>query len=285
MRQIKSLERGIDEMSQATPAKPTPAKRSSSGSVPTWDLPTRIFHCLLVVLVAGSWASMEYAESLSDPLLKWHRWCGLVVLTLLVWRLIWGFIGNPTSRFTNFIPAPTTVATYATAVLRGNEPKYLGHNPLGALMIIALIATLFTQAALGLFAVEHNDLTAGPLYLFLSEQSRKLATGWHRFLFNTLIFWFIAAHIAANLYYALIRKDPLIKAMIIGRKPDASYVDQASNDRNTNPARDVEGARFLSTGATMLRATAALVASAVIVFGGIWAVGGKFLQMQMRFFW
>ncbi len=238
-------------------------------TVAAWDLPTRIFHWLLVGLVAFSWASMEYAEELRDPLLKWHRWSGLLILTVLVWRLLWGIFGSSTSRFKNFVPYPKDVTTYVKAMMDGTEPKYLGHNPLGSLMVLALIATLFTQASLGLFAVEHNDLTAGPLYRFLSEEGRKTATSLHHMLFNLGLFWLISAHIAANVFYAIIRREPLIKAMFTGRKPAAHYADST------------DGATI--SGRPLIRAALLLGLSAFIVFGGIWAVGGKFLQMQMRF--
>lgn len=237
-----------------------------TGTIAAWDLPTRLFHWLLVILVASSWATFEYSESLGDNLLKWHRWSGLIILTLLVWRLLWGVMGSPTSRFINFAPSPKTLATYTSALLRGGERKYLGHNPLGSMMILALLALLFTQAGLGLFTVEHNDLTAGPLYLMLSEEGRKTASQWHGFLFNTLIFWLIAIHIVANALYALVRGEPLIKAMFTGRKPNGEYAD---------------GNISLSRGEPMLRAALLLVVSAVIVFGGIWTIGGKFLAMRL----
>lgn len=233
-----------------------------------WDLPTRLFHWLLVALVTASWASMEYAEELGDPLLKWHRWCGLFVLTLLVWRLLWGVLGSPTARFQNFVPKPVTLKSYTAALLKRSEPKYLGHNPLGSVMIVALLLALIVQASLGLFAVEHNDLTAGPLYRFLSEEGQKSATRLHHIIFNSVIFWLIVIHIAANLAYALVRREPLIKAMITGRKPAADYKDAVLGEEM--PKRP------------LLSAAVLLFVSAAIVFGGIWAVGGKFLQMQMR---
>lgn len=240
--------------------------QQSNRTVAAWDLPTRVFHWLLVALIAAAWASFEFSEGLGDAVLKWHRWIGLTILTLLVWRILWGFFGASTSRFSNFVPSPSTLFAYAAAAARGREAKYLGHNPLGSIMIVALLGLLFVQASLGLFTVEHNDLTAGPLYLFLSEAGRKTASSWHRFLFESVTLWLIAIHIAANAAYALVRGEPLIKAMITGRKPTGRY-------------RDGDAATM--AGRPLLRAGLLLTVAALIVFGGIWAVGGKFLSMRI----
>lgn len=246
-------------------AAPQP-RTATSASVPAWDLPTRLFHWLLVVLVLASWATFQYSEELGDPVLKWHRWTGLCVLTLLVWRVMWGLFGSSTALFASFVPAPGTLAAYTAEALRGREPKYLGHNPLGSLMIVALLGLLLVQATLGLFTVEHNDLTAGPLYLLIPEAARKTATSWHRFLFEEVTLWLIGAHIAANLIYALWRRDPVIAAMVTGRKPAAHYADASRADIAARP---------------LLRAAALLLVSWLVVFGGIWAAGGKFLQMRL----
>ena len=245
---------------------PSPARNNGVGSVEAWDAPTRIFHWLLAILVAAAWASYQFSETLGDPVLKWHRWIGLLILTLLVWRLLWGFFGSSTSRFSNFVPSPKQLISYASAIPSGTEPKYLGHNPLGTVMVLTLLTLLLTQATLGLFTVEHNDLTAGPLYRFLSEEGRKVATRWHRFLFETITLCLIGSHIVVNVFYAMFRREPLIKAMIVGRKPAITYTDAVS---------------LGTIGRPMLRAVFLLAASASIVFGGIWAVGGKFLQMRL----
>lgn len=235
-------------------------------SVAAWDLPTRLFHWTLVFLVLAAWFSYEFSEELGDPVLKYHRWAGLLVLTLLVWRLLWGVFGSSTAQFRNFIPAPTKVHSYASDMLQGRESKFLSHNPVGALMIIALMTLLLCQAVLGLFSVEHNDLTAGPLYRFLPEDGQKLATSWHDFLFENVLLILIPIHIAANAFYAIFRREPLIKAMITGRKPAQTYEDANEAQIASRP---------------LLRATVLLAVSAIIVFGGIWAVGGKFLQMRL----
>lgn len=164
------------------------------------------------------------------------------------------------------MPGPAALTRYTFAAAAGREPKYLGHNPLGALMIVVLLVLLALQGTLGLFTVEHNDLTAGPLYLFLSETDRKIATSWHRYLFEAVTVWLIGVHIVANVFYAAVRREPLLTAMITGRKPTGTYADTSSADIIGRP---------------LLRAGLLYLLSAVIVFGGIWLVGGKFLQMRL----
>ncbi len=240
--------------------------RQTRRTVPAWDLPTRLFHWILVVLLAAAWASFEYSETLKDPLLKWHRWIGLAILTLLFWRILWGFFGSSTARFSRLLHPPGTTVRYAAMTLRGAEPKYLGHNPLGTLMILALLGLVLAQTILGLFTVEHNDLTAGPLYLLVSEAARKTASSWHGWLFTGVTVFLIAAHVTANVFYALWRRDPVLKAMITGRKPADRYADSQAADVVRYP---------------LVRAAILLFISAGLVYGSIVALGGRFLAMRM----
>lgn len=135
----------------------TETARAHAG-VPAWDLPTRAFHWTLLALIVWAWVSVSFAEALGDTTLVYHRANGLAILTLIVWRILWGFAGSSTSRFTGFVRGPITVASYAGALLRGRAPRYLGHNPMGGLMVLALLATVATIGSLGLFAVDDNDL-------------------------------------------------------------------------------------------------------------------------------
>ncbi|HRY05737.1 MAG TPA: cytochrome b/b6 domain-containing protein [Hyphomicrobiaceae bacterium] len=231
-------------------------------SVTAWDLPTRLFHWAIAVLVLTAWVSYRYSESFSDYLLKVHRWNGLAILTLLVWRLLWGLAGTSTSRFSNFIASPGAALSYGRDLLTGRSRRFLGHNPLGAWMVIALLATLFAQASLGLFTVEHNDLTAGPLYRLVSEAATKQASHWHHIVFEWVLLPLVALHILANLLYGLIKKEPLILAMITGKKPAEPYEDERE-------ARQERG--------SLARAAAFLVVAAVFVLGGIRLVAGRLI--------
>lgn len=225
-----------------------------------WDLPTRLFHWSLVLLVATSWASYEFSGAIGDHRLQWHKRSGYAVLTLVVWRLIWGFAGSSTARFAGFVRGPSAAIGYATDVARGRSRHFLGHNPVGALMVLTLLVLVGGQAAMGLFTVEHNDLTAGPLYRLVDEETQKLVSRWHR----RAVYWFllpaIALHVAANLLHGVLKKDPLIKAMVTGRKPALRYEDQAEAEIVSRP---------------LLRAGLCLAAAATIVLGGIVALGGR----------
>jgi cytochrome b len=192
--------------------------------------------------------------------LVWHRWNGLAVLVLLVWRILWGFAGSSTARFASFLAGPGAMRAYAVGLLGGRPRRYLGHNPLGAAMILLLLGLALLQGGLGLFTVEHNDLTAGPLYRLVSEEAQKLATSWHRWLFYWVLLPLAGVHVAANVLYGIFKKEPLVAAMVTGVKPRDSYADVARAEIVPRP---------------LLRAAVCLLAAAAIVLGSILALGGK----------
>ena len=236
--------------------------KATTGKVRAWDLPTRLFHWALALSVLAAWASWRFSDIINDPLLKVHRWIGHVVLVLLVFRVLWGVVGSSTSRLSQLFSWPWTAARYAYDLLRGRSRHYLGHNPLGSYMILALFAAVSLQALLGLFTVEHNDLTAGPLYRLVTEETQQAASLWHRKWFYYVLLALIPLHILANLGYGLIKRDPLITGMITGRKPKAEYAD----------AREA----YIVPRAG-LRALLCLIAAGAIVFGTIFGLGGKML--------
>jgi cytochrome b len=231
-----------------------------TGKVRAWDGPTRLFHWTLVLLIASAWVSFEFSEKFADFNLVWHRWNGLAILVLVVWRLLWGFVGSSTSRFSAFVKWPWTAAGYGLDLLRGRDRHFLGHNPLGTYMILALLGLVALQATFGLFTLEHNDTVAGPLKRIASEDTVKRLSFFHRRGFNVILA-FVGLHVVANLGYQLFKKDPLITGMITGRKPASDYEDAREAKIVARPA---------------LRALVCLVLAAGIVFGGILALGGKF---------
>jgi len=231
-----------------------------TASVRAWDLPTRLFHWTLVLLIASAWLSYAFSEDIGDVTLVWHRANGLAILILIVWRILWGMVGSSTARFAAFVRPPREALAYARAVASGRAAHYLGHNPLGALMILALIATVAIVAVLGLFATDDNDLVGGPLYRLVGEHGNVVATRTHDQIFHVVLLPLIALHVTANALYALVRRDPLIRAMVTGRKPAAPYADAAEADIASHP---------------LLRALACLAAAAVIALGGILALGGR----------
>jgi len=233
---------------------------TDAGRVRAWDLPTRLFHWTLLALIVSAWVSYEFAEDLGDATLIWHRANGLAILTLIVWRGLWGIWGPPTARFAGFVHGPATVLAYARKLVAGVAPRYLGHNPLGALMVVALLAIVATQAMLGLFATDDNDLVGGPLYRLVDEAQNRQATRWHARLFNFVLLPLAAVHIAINTLYTLVKREPLIQAMITGQKPAEPYAD----------APDATRASY-----SLLRALLCLIAATAITLGGILALGGS----------
>lgn len=175
-----------------------------------WDLPTRLFHWVLAVLLGAAWLTVEYGR------MEWHAWIGQTILALVVWRLIWGVIGSETAQFWNFIKGPRTTGTYGRGLLTGKVQPAVGHNPLGALMIVLLLLLIGAQAVLGLFA---NDdiLFDGPLVHLVDKSTSDRLTGIHQLLFDVILYAVII-HVAAALFYLVVKRENLIGAMITGRK-------------------------------------------------------------------
>lgn len=242
------------------PGIPATRVPSTVSQVRAWDLPTRVFHWSFVTLIICSWASFELADKLGDATLKWHRYNGYAVLILLVWRLLWGFVGSSTARWSAFVRWPWVAAGYLIDLVRGRERHFLGHNPLGTYMILALLAAVGVQATLGLMTVEHNDTAWGPLYKLVSEATGKQVAYYHVRLLHYLILPLVAAHITANVLYGALKKDPLIRAMVTGTKPAGAYEDGPEATMVAQPIR---------------RALVCLAVAVFFVLGAIAALGGK----------
>ncbi|MDX2155939.1 MAG: cytochrome b/b6 domain-containing protein [Hyphomicrobiaceae bacterium] len=224
--------------------------------VMAWDLPTRLFHWTLVVLIPMAWVSRRYG----DAGLVWHTWNGYAILVLVVWRLLWGFAGSSTSRFAAFAYWPWTAARYALDFALRRPRPFLGHNPLGGLVVFVLLGLIGLQGALGLFSYDdHDSLAGGPLSARVADEVWGAATQWHILLFDVMLAA-IALHVLANILYLVWKGENLPRAMITGRKPSKPFEDEAE-------ARIVGGGRALLC----------LVAAAAIVFGGVLAGGGKLL--------
>jgi cytochrome b len=236
------------------------SRDSVTATVRAWDLPTRIFHWSLVLLILGAWLTYEYAEAIGDTTLVWHRIAGLAVLVLVAWRLLWGLVGSSTSRFTGFVRGPGAWISYARGLATGSAQRFLGHNPLGAMMVLALLAVVAAQAGFGLFAVDDNDLVGGPLYRLVGGDGNARATALHGSLFDNVLLPLVAIHVLANILYGLLKREPLIRAMITGRKPAEHYADAGEAE---------------IVGSPLLRAALCLAVATVIVLGGILAIGGR----------
>ena len=175
-------------------------------SLRVWDLPIRLFHWLLAGLIAFSWWTAEYDH------LDWHIWSGCAILTLLIFRLLWGFVGSSTARFRSFIRGPKSVVRY----LRGSRWDNIGHTPLGALSVIALLLLLSVQVGLGLIAEDEDGIYFGPLAHLVSTDTSDTAREIHSPNFD-LILALIGLHIGAILYYRFARGKRLTLPMITGR--------------------------------------------------------------------
>jgi cytochrome b len=186
--------------------------KASVRQILVWDLPTRLFHWLLVILVTASFATGK----IGGGWMQYHVWSGCAILGLLAFRLAWGFVGGRHARFTVFVRGPGAVLRYARSLLRQGAPRHLGHNPLGGWSVLAMLISLMVQAATGLFA--NDDIfTEGPLYPWVSKATSDWLTHIHR-LNQEIILMLVSVHVMAVVFYLTIKHDNLIRPMITGRK-------------------------------------------------------------------
>jgi cytochrome b len=190
--------------------------------VRVWDAPTRLFHWTLVGLIGFSWWSAE------EEHFDWHIWSGIAVLTLIVFRLLWGFVGSSTARFANFVRGPRGVFDYLRD-MKGWRP--LGHSPLGALSVLAMLGAISVQVGLGLFSTDKDGLYEGPLARFVSIDASEEIADLHEAWFDIILI-LVVLHIAAILSYRLFLGKRLIGPMVTG---------SAAVDAETEPMRPGKG--------------------------------------------
>ncbi len=199
-------------------------------AVRIWDLPTRLFHWGLLAAVAGLFAT-AYGP---DTWIVWHPRLGYAVLALLLFRLAWGLVGGHWSRFATFVRGPRALLAY----LRGQPgaSASTGHNPLGALAVIAMLAALLVQVATGL--VSDDEIAfIGPLNHLVSSAQGLAATAWHKGWGQWLIAALVALHVAAIAFYRVARRERLVGPMLHGDKPVPA---------GTRPSRDDALTRLLA---------------------------------------
>jgi cytochrome b len=180
--------------------------------VRVWDLPTRLFHWLLVACITG----LMVTAYVPGAWIEWHARLGYAVLALLLFRMVWGVVGGRWSRFTSFIYAPRSLVAY----LRGRpRPEHLvGHTPLGALSVFAMLIALGAQVASGL--VSDDEIAfQGPLNHLVSSSAGLTATWYHKDVGQWLLVGLVVLHLLAILFYALHKKNNLAAAMVLGDKP------------------------------------------------------------------
>lgn len=217
--------------------------------IKAWDVPTRVFKWLLVATVVLAWATNKYATQHSE----WHKWNGYAALALIAFRVLWGIYGGRTARFSSFVSSPRILVAYIRTQMHGRTPpRFLGHNPLGGWMVIALLFAVAAQSLLGLFSAGDDYLSLqGPLARLASDTTVGWATRLHRLGFNVIL-GLAAIHVAANVFYDLFCRAGLIRGMITGRKPEAEYIDQTE-------VRESAGA-----------ATACAVSACLFVYAALW---------------
>lgn len=197
-------------------------------TVRVWDLPTRLFHWTLAVCVIG----LVITANVGGNWMNWHLRLGYTVLSLLLFRLVWGFVGGYWSRFSTFIYGPATVLAY----LRGDGPPEhrVGHNPLGMLSVLALLCILLAQVGTGLIADDEIAYT-GPLVRFVSGETISDATSYHKNVGKFIVLGLVVLHLLAIAFYKLVKKDNLVRPMVSGDKTVVVPVPSA---------RDTAGSRI-----------------------------------------
>ena len=193
-------------------------------SILVWDVPQRLFHWALAALVVFSWLSAEAGGAW----LKYHFWSGYAIGTLVGFRVLWGLIGSRHARFSDFVRGPGAVRDTLRGLVSRQTLPYLGHNPVGGWMVLALLGVLAFQFATGLFA---NDdiMNEGPLYQHVSKSISDFFTELHEVNFGVLA-TLVGLHVLAIGWHKLRKGENLARAMVTGRK------ETAGADESIRPA-------------------------------------------------
>jgi len=185
-----------------------------------WDLPVRLFHWTLVILIATSY----FSGRAGGDWMKLHFWSGYAILTLLLFRIVWGFVGSTTARFSNFVKGPAAAFRHLAELAGTDRPREAGHNPLGGAMIVVLIFGVLAQAIAGLFSADTDMGTVnGPLANLVADKTVDRLTSFHKFWVNVLLV-LVGVHVLAAIVYLVWKRQNLIAAMIHGHKPARDVV-------------------------------------------------------------
>ena len=177
-----------------------------------WDGPTRIVHWGIVILIAFSWWSAKIGKNM-----EWHRWSGYGVLGLILFRLMWGFVGSRTAQFSSFVRGPAATFAYLKTLPSRAHAETPGHNPVGALSVLAILAAVVTQVTTGLFSVDIDGIESGPLSDKVSFDTGRVFAKIHSWSF-TAIELLVVLHIAAVAFYLTYKRSNLVAPMITGRR-------------------------------------------------------------------
>jgi cytochrome b len=175
-----------------------------------WDLPLRLFHWLFAISIFASWYTAEVDE------MEIHFWLGYFMIGLVLFRLVWGFIGPRHARFSSFLKRPPAIWLYLKSIGGREHPQSIGHNPLGGLMVIAMLILVAAQTATGLFATD-DIIWAGPYNPAVSGETAEGLTAFHHYNFNVIL-GAIVLHLVAVAFYAFAKRHYLVPPMLHGRK-------------------------------------------------------------------
>lgn len=183
----------------------------AAAPVKLWDAPIRVVHWSFVVLLPWLWWTAENGD------LDTHLKLGTLMLILVVFRILWGLLGSSTARFSHFVRGPVTVGRYLRGLFGKEGEPIVGHNPLGAISVVALLLLLAAQIGLGLVAQDTDGLYSGPLNYLVGYDTAEAARDWHELGFNVILAAVII-HVLAVVFYLAVRRDNLVGPMITGRK-------------------------------------------------------------------
>lgn len=175
-----------------------------------WDLPTRLMHWALVISIAVCWWTGTHND------LDYHIYSGYAALWIVLMRIYWGFAGASTAQFKNFVRGPRAVIAYVRTLHWRNTAHTPGHNPLGALSVLALLGMVLTVVVLGLFAVDVDGLYSGPMSLYVTFKKGRHLAHLHYQWFEYLLY-VIGLHLAAVAFYYVHKRHNLVTPMITGK--------------------------------------------------------------------
>lgn len=222
--------------------------KANESSVRVWDVPVRLFHWTLVILMAVSY----FSGRAGGDWMKFHFWSGYAIFTLLLFRIVWGFAGSTTARFSDFVKGPSAAFRHVAELVGADRPREAGHNPLGGAMVVVLIFAVLAQVVAGLFAADTDTgMVNGPLALKVADKWVERATAFHSYWINVLLI-LVAIHVVAVALYLVWKRQNLIGAMVTGRK----RADHAVEPGAPKPKLSFASSRLAMS---LLLASAALV--------------------------
>lgn len=187
-------------------------QKQSARTIRVWDLPVRVFHWTLALLVV----SQIVTVSIGGNAMEYHVLGGYTLLTLIAFRILWGFLGTSTARFTNFLSGPRATLRYARSLLSSSPERAVGHNPLGGWSVLAMLVSILVQAVSGLFT-DDDIMTTGPLNKYVSNDTASVFNIIHE-TNAVVLLTLICIHLGAILFYLLRKNENLVKPMFTGNK-------------------------------------------------------------------